>query len=147
VSEIAGIPGKDPRRRAVPVTDPVRVLLVDSDAASGNALSRAIDMDRELAVVGVCRDPRRIGAEADHCRPDLVAIRLGLDDERCVTALSDLASSSAKACVVVLGAAQDNPAANASAMKNRIREVAEVNFGIAPEPVQPPPHWPGQRLH
>ncbi len=149
MSGIPGLRAKGGSARTVPVTNPVRVLLIDPDTAGASALARAIDMDRELAVVGLCRDPRRVGQEADHCRPDLVAIRLGLDDERCVAVLAYLANSGAKACVIVLGASGDGASAarDAAVMKARIRAVAETNFGIAPEPASPRPMAGSRRLH
>lgn len=148
MSGAADLERKAAARNAAPVTNPVRVFLIDPDIAAATVLSRAIDLDRELAVVGLCRDPRRAGREADHCRPDLVAIRLGLDDQRCVQVLSDLAESNIKACVVVLGAAVgDNPHSEASALKGRIRLVAEENFGLAPEARRPVLPAGGRRLH
>src|SRR5215207_9914050 len=69
--------------RSGPVTDPLRVLVVDADPLSGAALARAVDMDRDMAVVGQCRDLRRVGSDAARCSPDLVAVRLSIEDERC----------------------------------------------------------------
>ncbi len=148
MSGAADLERKTAPRRAAPVTNPIRVFLIDPDIAAATALTRAIDMDRELAVVGLCRDPRRAGREADHCQPDLVAIRLGLDDERCVRVLSDLAEGNVKACVIVLGAAVgDNPHSEANILKGRIRLVAEENFGLPPEAPSQVLPLGGKRLH
>lgn len=136
MSHPVGLPSNDRSRRSAPITDPIRVLLVDPDIIGGGALARAIDLDRELAIVGLCRNPRRASAEVGHCRPDLVAIRLGLDDDRCTMVLNELAGSAAKPCVVVLGAPgpNANPTRDARLLKMRIRAVAEASFGIAPAP-------------
>ncbi len=149
MSHTVGVPAKDGSRRSAPITDPIRVLLVDPDIIGGGALARAIDMDRELAVVGLCRNPRRAAAEAGHCRPDLVAIRLGLDDDRCTVVLNDLAGSAAKPCVVVLGAPgpNANPNRDARLLKMRIRAVAEASFGIAPAPETAVHLASGEPLH
>lgn len=139
MTQTAGQPARAGAHRLVPVTDPVRVLVVDSDIHSGTALSKEIDMDKELAVVGFCRDPRRASIDADRCRPDLVAIRLGLDDEKCAAVLVDLAGGSANPCVVVLGAPNGPADAHRDAriMKARIRVVAETSFGLAPQKSTP----------
>lgn len=149
MSQTTGVSSKDGSRRSPPITDPVRVLLVDPDIIGGSALARAIDLDPELAVVGLCRNPRRARAEVGHCRPDLVAIRLGLDDERCALVLNELAAGNTTPCVIVLGApgADAQPARDAKLLKTRIRAVAEASFGIAPAPATPV-HLPsGAPLH
>ena len=149
MTQTVGISSKGGTGRALPVTDPVRVLVVDPDIVGGGALARAIDMDPELAVVSLCRNPRRARAEVGHCRPDLVAVRLGLDDERCARVLNDLAATDGTPCVVVLGApgADPHPARDARLLKTRIRAVAEASFGIAPAPYTPV-HLPtGSPLH
>ncbi len=134
-----------------PVTDPVRVFLIDLDVGAAAMLSRAVDMDRELAVVGICRNLKRVRMDADHCRPDLIAIRLDMDDPRCVAVLGDLVEISGQPCVVVLGAASGGDAAEraslASHHKGRIRSVAEANFGIAAEPASPLRAPTGAVLH
>jgi chemotaxis response regulator CheB len=150
LTQAAGVSTKGGSQRSVPVTDPVRVLLVDPDIVGGSALAKAIDMDPELAVVGLCRNPRRTKAEVGHCRPDLVAIRLGLDDERCVMVLNEIAAGLASPCVVVLGAPVHGADATRDArlLKNRIRAVAEASFGISPVPEAPPVHAEsGSPLH
>ena len=149
MSESANISSKGVARR-LPVTDPIRVLLVDLDVAAAAALSRAVDMDRELAVVGVCRDPKRVRIEADHCRPDLIAIRLKLDDPRCLSVLTELVGANDKPCVVVLGepsASAADRSRDAGHHKNKIRAVAEENFGIAVEPATPIHAATGARVH
>ena len=134
----------------LPVTDPVRVFLVDLDVAAAGLLSRAVDMDRELAVVGVCRNPKRVRREADHCQPDLIAIRLDMDDPRCLAVLGELVEVAGQPCVVVLGASSGIAADRASQArlhKNKIRSVAEANFGIAAEPPLPLRAPTGAVLH
>lgn len=137
---MSGLLGLGTRRgRSYPVTNPVRIFLIDLDPRSGSALSRAIDLDRELAVVGCCSNLRRISDEIARCRPDLVAVRLGLDDERCTAVLSQVAGRGEAPCVVVLGAPSalaDEAVVEASRLKARIRAVAEVNFDLPPEPPQ-----------
>ena len=138
MSDPLGRPAATGGERPVPVTDPVRVMLVDPDIVSGTELCRAIDMDRELAVVGFCRNPRRAREEADRCQPDLVAVRLRLDEERCSAVLADLAVGSAEPCVIVLGppgtgthGSEADPSRDAQVMKSRIRAVAQANFGLS----------------
>ena len=150
MTQTVGISSKDGSRRTAPVTDPVRVLLIDPDIIGGSALARAIDLDPELAVVGLCRNPRRAKSEVGHCRPDIVAIRLGLEDDRCSLVLNELAANTAaKPCVIVLGA--PGPGANAEhdarLLKTRIRAVAEASFGIAPAPETPVYLPSGSPLH
>lgn len=114
--------------RPGPVTDPLRIMVVDSEAVSAGALCRAIDLDRDMAVVGQCRDLRRVGAEAARCGADLVAVRLSIEDERCRDVLSALASVQAKPCVVVLGApgSIEDATRDAAALVIRIKAVAEA---------------------
>lgn len=138
MSGLLGLGGK--RARTLPVTNPVRILLVDADPRSGTALSRAIDLDRELAVVGYCSNPKRAADEIKRCRPDIVAVRFGLDDDRCTTILTALAMRDDGPCVIVLGApdsSAENAEVDAGRLKTRIRAVAEANFNLPPEPVRP----------
>ena len=138
MSELPGLGSG--RRRAFPVTNPVRVLLIDADPRSSTALGRAIDLDRDLAVVGYCSNPGRAAHEISRCRPDLIALRFGLDDDRCAKLLSVLAAENDSPCVVVLGAPNavaDEAIAEASGLKTRIRSVAEANFDLPPEPIRP----------
>lgn len=150
MTEAAGIRGRVVTPSRPPVTNPVRVFLIDLDIGAASALSRAVDMDRELAVVGICRNLKRVRMDADHCRPDLIAIRLDMDDPRCVAVLGDLVEISGQPCVVVLGAATGDTTERAflaSHHKSRIRSVAETNFGIAAEPALPPRAPTGAVLH
>ena len=134
----------------LPVTDPVRVFLIDLDIGAAMALSRAIDLDRELAVVGVCRNLKRVRADADYCRPDLIAVRLDVTDPRCVSVLAALVEVSGAPSVLVLGAASElasDRAAEALLHKARIRAVAESDFGVAANPAAPVHAMAGARLH
>jgi len=112
-----------------PITDPLRVMVVDPEAASGIALGRAIDMDPEMALVGLSRDPRRVLADAGGCGPDVVAVRLAIEDERCRDVLSALAGYPTSPCVIVLGPAgrPDMTSRDAAALAIRIRAVADAN--------------------
>lgn len=137
MSGLIGLVNRATGKRAVPVTDPVRILLIDTEPGTGTVLSREIDLDRELAIVGHCSNPARAASEVKRCRPDLVAIRLGFDDERCSALLNALAARDGGPCVVVLGspsAFPDDQFAEATRLKTRIRAVAEANFGLTPEP-------------
>jgi chemotaxis response regulator CheB len=109
-----------------PVTDPLRVMVVDPEVHSATALGRAIDLDRDMAVVGNCRDLRRAAGDAARCGPDLVAVRLSVEDSRCRDVLADLAAAPGKPCVVVLGPAGDPAmaAADAARLLVRIKAVA-----------------------
>ncbi|MGD9739530.1 MAG: hypothetical protein AB7O56_08120 [Bauldia sp.] len=140
--------------RSGPVTDPLRVLVVDAEPVSGAALARAIDMDRDMAVVGQSRDLRRVGTDAARCGPDLVAVRLSIEDERCREVLAALAGVQSKPCVVVLGGpgAPENATRDAARLVTRIRAVAEAavdrNGDMASPVIVPmdlPP--PSSRLH
>ncbi len=117
-----------PPPQAAPVTDPFRVMLIDPDAVSAAALSRAIDLDREMAVVGLSRDLRRAAADAERCGPDLVAIRLEMDDPRCADLLAELAGVRCRPSVVVLAAAGSPGVGghDAARLAVRIRAVAEA---------------------
>ena len=135
---------------ALPVTDPVRVFLIDLDIGAATELSRAIDLDRELAVVGVCRNLKRVRADADHCQPDLIAIRLGISDPQCVSVLAALVDVARAPSVLVLGSASDvasERAAEAALHKQRIRAVAEADFGVAANSAPPVHAIAGVRLH
>ena len=134
----------------MPVTDPVRVFLIDLDIGAATLLSRAIDLDRELAVVGVCRNLRRVRADADHCRPDLIAVRLDVTDPQCVSVLAALVDITGAPSVLVLGAANESAServAEAALHKSRIRAVAEADFGVAASPVRPVHAIAGANLH
>ncbi|MHA1559730.1 MAG: hypothetical protein ACTSWI_03550 [Alphaproteobacteria bacterium] len=132
------------------MTDPVRVFLIDLDVGAATALSRAIDLDRELAVVGVCRNLRRVRVDADHCRPDLIAVRLDVTDPQCVSVLAALVEINGAPSVLVLGSASGLAscrAAEAALHKKRIRAVAEADFGVAANPAPPVQAIAGARLH
>lgn len=134
----------------MPVTDPIRVFLIDLDIGAATVLSRAIDLDRELAVVGVCRNLKRVRADADHCRPDLIAVRLDVTDPQCVSVLAALVDISGAPSVLVLGAANEaasERAVEAALHKRRIRAVAEADFGIAASPVPTVHAIAGANLH
>lgn len=138
--------------RPGPVTDPLRVMIIDPEAYSVVALGRAIDLDRDMAVVGQCRDFRRTSHEASRCAPDLVAVRLGMDDDRCRQILTALAASAGKPCVVVLGpaGAPEDAAADASRLVVRIRAVAEAALsrdGDIASPVVVPADAPRMLRH
>lgn len=150
MSETSGLRSNGAAKRPAPITDPVRVLLVDSDVVGAALLGRAVDIDRELAVVGICREPRHIRANVLHCRPDVIAIRLDLDDPVCVQALRELVSIEAKPQVVVLGRGTEDPTqreSDAVRHKAKIRSVVEENFGIAAEVARVGRHPTGTRLH
>jgi len=70
-------------RRAPPVTDPLRVLVVDPAAPARAALCRAIDMEPELAVLCSSWDARRAAADAARCGADVIVVALNPDDPRC----------------------------------------------------------------
>ncbi|MCC6735835.1 MAG: hypothetical protein IT534_06870 [Bauldia sp.] len=114
------------RAPAGPVTDPLRVMIVDPDIHGSLALARAIDLDRDMATVGNCRDIRRAAGDAGRCGPDLVAVRLSVEDSRCRDVLAELAAAPGKPCVVVLGPAGDPASATADAVRllARIKAVA-----------------------
>lgn len=134
----------------MPVTDPVRVFLIDLDIAAATVLSRAIDLDRELAVVGVCRNLWRVRADADHCQPDLIAVRLDVTDPQCVSVLAALVDVSGAPSVLVLGAANEAASertAEAALHKSKIRAVAEADFGIAACPTPPVHAIAGAKFH
>lgn len=127
------------RAPAGPVTDPLRVMVVDPDIHGALALGRAIDLDRDMAVVGNCRDLRRAAGDAARCAPDLVAVRLSVEDARCHDLLAALAGAPGKPCVVVLGPAGEpaNAAADAARMLVRIQAVATaaLDRGTVASPV------------
>ncbi len=136
-----GLGATDPvaKRRPAPVTDPVRIAVVDPAPANAAALAREIDLDRELAVVACCTNLKRAAGDIDRCKADLVAVRLGLDDPQCVALLTALAGRKDAPCVVVLGAPNEDGGdapAGVGRLKARIREVAEASFGIAPMPAR-----------
>lgn len=112
------------------ITDPLRVMVVDPDIHSAMALGRAIDLDRDMAVVGNCRDVRRAAGEAARCAPDLVAVRLSVDDSRCHDVLAGLAAAPGKPCVVVLGAAGAPAQAAGDAAKLLIRIQAVASAAV-----------------
>ena len=88
--------------------EPVRVMLIDPDTVSATALGRAINLCPDLALVSLARDLRRAASEAVRCAPDIVAIRLPVDDERCEDLLGRLAGLGTSPIVVVLGAGRDH---------------------------------------
>lgn len=140
--------------RSGPVTDPLRVLVVDADPVSGSALALAIDMDRDMAVVGQCRDLQRAGIDAARCGPDLVTVRLNIENGRCREVLAALAGVQSKPCVVVLGApgAPEHASRDAARLVTRIRAVAEAAIdrdGDMASPVIVPLDLPppSSRLH
>lgn len=123
------------KRRPPPVTDPVRVAIVDPAPADGAALAHEVDLDRELAVVACCTNLRRAASDIRRSSADLVAIRLAFDDPDCVTLLTSLAAGEGAPCVVVLGAIDGDGGPDlAGRLKARIREVAEASFGLTPAP-------------
>lgn len=79
-----------------------------------------------MATVGNCRDIRRAAGDAGRCGPDLVAVRLSVEDLRCRDVLAELAAAPGKPCVVVLGPAGDPASATADAVRllARIQAVA-----------------------
>ncbi len=133
-----------------PVTDPVRVMLIDPDGAGAVTLARAIDLDRAMAVVSLCRDLRRATVEAERCAPDVVAVRLEMDDPRCASLLAALAGVRGRPGIAVLAATPSAPLSLTAAARLavRIRAVAESTRSrgepvvalLAPEP-------PVRRLH
>jgi chemotaxis response regulator CheB len=106
--------------------EPIRVMLVDPDAASGAPLGRAIDLCPDMALVSFARDLRRAASEAIRCAPDVVAIRLPADDERCADLMRNLAGLGTPAAVVVLGAARDRDGdpVDPNLLLERLRSVA-----------------------
>lgn len=116
------------RARIRPVTDPLRVMVIDPHTGGSAALGRALDRDPDLAVVSLCGNLRGIAAEVARCRPDVVAVRLAIDDERCAAVLAALAGSPRTLCVAVLG----RPGAPADALRDseavrvRLKAVAGV---------------------
>lgn len=111
------------RRNSAPVTNPVRVALIDPSIASRQALGRAIDLDPALAVVALCADPRRAVRDLRRAAPDVVAIRLHIDDPECAELLADLAQGGPGPAVLVLGRAFVAPV-DAAALVARIKAVA-----------------------
>ncbi|MCW5714368.1 MAG: hypothetical protein KIT43_07655 [Bauldia sp.] len=118
------------RTPAGPVTDPLRVMIVDPEVHSSLALGRAVDLDRDMAVVGNCRDLRRAAADAARCAPDLVAVRLSVEDSRCRDLLTALAAAPGKPCVVVLGPAGEPASATADAARMLIRIQAVASAAV-----------------
>jgi len=137
-----------PRRRA-PITDPVRVVVIDPLVISRQALGRAIDLDPQLAVVGLCADPRRAAGDIRRAAPDVVAIRLHIDESECTELLADIARSGRGPAVVVLGRASAQ--ADAATLVARIKAVATLGSPL-PRDAAAPHGFPlqapgGHRLH
>jgi chemotaxis response regulator CheB len=106
--------------------EPIRVMLIDPDTVSGTALGRAINLCPDLALVSLARDLRRAASEAVRSAPDVVAIRLPVDDERCEDLLGRLAGLGTSPIVVVLGAAldRDGEPVDSAILLDRLRAVA-----------------------
>ncbi|MCW5697792.1 MAG: response regulator transcription factor [Bauldia sp.] len=122
-------------RRPAPITDPVRVVVIDPLVTSRHALGRAIDLDPHLAVVGLCADPRRAAGDIRRAAPDVVAIRLHIDESECTALLADIARSGRGPAVVVLGRASAQ--ADAATLVARIKSVVALgrpDTADAPEP-------------
>lgn len=121
---LTGPGGAGGRRSA----EPIRIMLVDPDTVSGTAFGHAINLCADLALVSLARDLRRVASEAVRCAPDVVAIRLPVDDERCEDLLGRLAGLGISPVVVVLGAARDREGEpiDPEVLLGRLRSVAGI---------------------
>lgn len=107
-------------KRPMPVTNPVRVLVVDPAAPARAALCRAIDMEPELAVLCSGWDARRAAADAARCGAEVIVVALNPDDPRCAALAAGLEAAGIVPAVLIVGASAPNGAPASSAYHRHI---------------------------
>jgi hypothetical protein len=90
-------------KRIRPVTNPIRVVVIDPMPGARAALCRAIDLDRHLAVVGTTGDLGRAVGEAGFWAPEVVVIGLSFADSDCARLIADLEKAGIYSSVLVVG--------------------------------------------
>jgi hypothetical protein len=92
------------KARSRPVTDPLRVMVIDPATAARVALCRAIDMETDLAVLCAAGDPRHAAADIARCAIDVVVLALNPDDPRAEALCSALLPGGHAPALLVTGA-------------------------------------------
>ena len=100
-----------PPHRRSPVTDPVRILLIEPDPARRVGLCHRIDLDPDLAVIGATGNLRPRLGDVTWSAPDLVVIGLSPEDSRCRALVSALDAGGFGRQVLIIGGS--DPAAAA----------------------------------
>lgn len=125
--------------RTAPITDPIRVVVIDPSPGPRVALCRAIDLDRHLAVVGATGDIARAALDAAAWSPEVVVIGLASADGLCSKLLADLERAGVESNVLLLGGGEWAPAAMAD-LNPVVAQVRTLGFAYrsASESLVPP---------
>lgn len=125
--------------RPVPITDPIRVVVIDPSPGPRAALCRAIDLDRHLAVVGTTGDVGRAALDAAAWSPEVVVIGLASADELCRRLLADLARAGLESNILLLGGGEGGPVAMAARLEPVVAQIRTLGFAYrAASEVLPP---------
>ena len=112
-----------------PVLDPVRVMVIDPDAPRRAGLVRAIDGDRDLAVVAAVGDARLGSLDLSYAMPDLIVIGLSPEDDLCKRLVSRLRQENSAAGVLIVGAAEETaPVARPAWCREIVERIRSVGL-------------------
>lgn len=122
---MAAIETLNQTKRIRPVTNPIRVVVIDPMAGTRASLCRAIDLDRHLAVVGTTGDLGRAVGEAGFWAPEVVVIGLTFADSNCARLIADLEKAGIYSSVLLTG--QETGREPHSAL-NLVQQVRTLGF-------------------
>jgi two-component system chemotaxis response regulator CheB len=74
-------------KRTSPVTDPIRVMVVDDSIVARNSMTRWIDEDPEMAVIASHRNGRNAVNDVERVKPDVIVLDIEMPDMDGLTAL------------------------------------------------------------